>query len=125
MSLVGTWLLAILSSIYAVVGFGGMVFMAVYALVKGLDYLLFYITAPVLFFLCQFIRAILRQTMIRKLLKDNLEELKPAIIADLCFFWLWSILLLIFTLSSAFGRVITWRGIKYKMISPTETIIID
>jgi hypothetical protein len=28
-------------------------------------------------------------------------------------------------ISSAFGRTIRWRGIRYKLISPTRTVILD
>jgi hypothetical protein len=27
-------------------------------------------------------------------------------------------------ISSAFGRIIRWRGIRYKLLSPTETIVL-
>ena len=121
----GTWLFGLCSSIFAVAGLWGMVFMAVYAAVKGLDNLYLFIGAPILFFTIQLIRAIMRQHMISKLLKDDVPKMKAAMIADMCFFWVWSILILIFIVISAFGRKITWRTIKYKMISPTETVVID
>ena len=44
--------------------------------------------------------------------------------ADILFFWLWSLLLLLFIISSAFGRTITWRGIRYKLLGPTQTIVL-
>ena len=43
---------------------------------------------------------------------------------DIFLFWVWSPLLLIFILSSAFGRTICWRGIRYKLVGPTETKVI-
>ena len=33
------------------------------------------------------------------------------------------VLLLLFIVSSAFGRTICWRGIRYKLLSPTEIIV--
>jgi cellulose synthase/poly-beta-1,6-N-acetylglucosamine synthase-like glycosyltransferase len=88
-----------------------------------------FIAVPVLFFTAQFIRAILRQKMAYKLLNYEYQESsieyrasKAAMAADLLFFWLWSLLLLLFILSSAFGRTICWRGIRYKLLGPLETI---
>jgi len=69
-------------------------------------------------------RAVIRQIIITKLLKDDAPKMKAAIIADILFFWVWSILLLFFIVSSAFGRTITWRQIRYKLIGPTETIVL-
>jgi hypothetical protein len=50
--------------------------------------------------------------------------MKPAMAVDISLCWLWSLLLLLFIISSSFGRTITWRGIKYKLLGPTETIVI-
>ncbi|MHC4483447.1 MAG: hypothetical protein ACYSW4_07860, partial [Planctomycetota bacterium] len=49
---------------------------------------------------------------------------RRAMAADILFFWLWSLLLLFFIISSAFGRTIQWRGIRYKLLGPTETIVV-
>jgi hypothetical protein len=35
---------------------------------------------------------------------------------------LWSLVLFFCIISSAFGRIITWRGVKYKLAGPTEAI---
>jgi hypothetical protein len=95
---------------------------------------------PVLFFTAQFIRAVLRQKMAYKLLnyehrassgacpersRGERRAMKAAIAADLLFFWLWSLLMLLFIISSAFGRTICWRGIRYKLLGPTETIVLN
>ena len=120
-----TWLFGLASSLLAVIGLWGSAFMACYAVIKNFDNTYLFIAVPILFFCAQLARAVLRQNMISKLLKEDLQKMKAARIADIWFFWLWSIFILIFILSSAFGRKITWRGIKYKMISPTETVVID
>jgi hypothetical protein len=62
--------------------------------------------------------------MIGKLLEKDRPALKAASAADILFFWLWSLVLLVLIISSAFGRTITWRGIRYKLLSPTETIVV-
>jgi hypothetical protein len=82
-------------------------------------------SVPVVFFAGQMSSAILRQKMIRKLLKNDLQKIKVASIADILFFWAWSLLLLFFIVSSAFGRTICWRGIRYKLLSPTQTIVLN
>ena len=47
-----------------------------------------------------------------------------AMFADILFFWVWSVLMLFLIISSAFGRTIVWRGIHYKLLGPTETVVI-
>jgi hypothetical protein len=46
--------------------------------------------------------------------------MKAACIADVLAFWLWSLLLLVIILSSAFGRTLCWRGIRYKLVRPAD-----
>jgi hypothetical protein len=50
--------------------------------------------------------------------------MKAAMAADILLFWVWSILLLVIIISSAFGRTVTWRGIRYKLLGPTKTIVL-
>jgi hypothetical protein len=50
--------------------------------------------------------------------------MKAAGAADVLGFWLWSILMLLLIVSSAFGRTICWRGIRYRLLSATETIVV-
>ena len=83
-----------------------------------------YATVPVVFLVSQFLRAILRQKMIIKLLPEDADKMKGAVAADICGTFFWSWFLLVCIISSGIGRTITWRGIKYKMLSSTETIIV-
>ena len=124
----GTWWFGLLSSSYSVLGLwaGGAV--AIYAAAKLTSsswQLALVYSVPVVFFAGQMSSAILRQKMIRKLLKNDLQKIKAASIADILFFWAWSLLLLSFIVSSAFGRTICWRGIRYKLLSPTQTIVLN
>jgi hypothetical protein len=102
--------------------------LAIYAALKSSipDYqLLVLFAVPILFFAGGLASAILRQKMISKLLEKDWPNLKLACAADILFFWLWSLLLLLLIISSAFGRTICWRGIRYKLLGPTETIVLD
>lgn len=119
-----TWWLGLLSSLGSVVGFWGTAALACYAWAISADYRLFYTAVPVLFFLGQLIRGILRQAMIVRLLREHAPSAKPAIIADVLGFWFWSVLQLTFVMASAFGRTIRWRGIRYRLVSPTQTEIL-
>ena len=119
-----TWWFGLFGSLYSVLGLWGTAGLAIYAAILGDKNLPLFVAVPVLFFISQMGRAIVRQTMISKLLKDDSPKMKAAIIADILFFWVWSILLLFFIISSAFGNTITWRQIRYKLLGPTETIVL-
>jgi len=119
-----TWWLGFLSSLGSVVGFWGTAALAGYAWAIRVDHLLFYTTVPIFFFAGQLIRVILRQAMIVRLFREQGRAARPAVLADILGFWFWSALQLAFILSSAFGRTIRWRGIRYRLISPTQTEIL-
>ena len=119
-----TWLFGLFSSLYSTLGFWVTFALAVYAeKINDKNFPLF-AAVPVIVFSAQMFRAILRQTMSARLLEKDLPRMKFAIAADVLLFWLWSILMLTLVLSSAFGRTIRWRGIRYKLLGPTETAII-
>ncbi len=134
----GTWWFGLCSSLFSVLGLWGTAALAIYVATKSqIDnrHLAIFILVPILFFTGQFIRAVLRQKMANKLLKyeprpsmtgeDERQATgdgRRAMAADILFFWLWSLLLLFFIISSAFGRTIQWRGIRYKLLGPLETI---
>jgi cellulose synthase/poly-beta-1,6-N-acetylglucosamine synthase-like glycosyltransferase len=118
------WWFGLCSSLYSILGLWAGVVMAVYAVSISDKNLLLFAAVPILFFVSQLIRAILRQKMIVKLLETDAAKMKAAAVADILFFWVWSFLLLFFIISSAFGRTIRWRQIRYKLLGPTRTIII-
>ena len=121
----GTWWFGLCSSLYSVLGLYAGAGLAVYAAMIGEKNLSLFAAVPILFFAGQFIRAILRQKMISKLLEKDLPQMKFAMAADIAACWIWSLLLLFFIFSSVLGRTIHWRGICYKLVGPTETAVIS
>ena len=119
-----TWWLGFLSSLGSVLGLWGTAALAGYAWAVGTNHLLLYTAVPILFFIGQLVRVILRQAMIVRLLREHAPSVKPAIVADVLGFWFWSVLQLIYIVSSAFGRTIRWRGIRYRLVSPTQTEVL-
>jgi ceramide glucosyltransferase len=123
-----TWWFGLISGLYSVLGLWAGAVIAIYAVLKSsiTGYkLLIIVAVPVSFLISQLAGAILRQKMIRNVLQKDWHKLKLACAADILFFWLWSLLLLFFVISSAFGRTICWRGIRYKLLGPTETIVVS
>ena len=118
------WLFSLFGTLYLILGLWAGAALAVYAAMTGEKNLPLFVAVPIVFFAGQMTRAILRQKLIGRLLKDDLQKMKAAMAADILLCWLWSLLLLLFIISSAFGRTITWRGIRYKLISPTETLVV-
>jgi cellulose synthase/poly-beta-1,6-N-acetylglucosamine synthase-like glycosyltransferase len=118
-----TWLFGLFSGLYSVLGIWAAAGVAIYAGVIGHENLPIFAAVPVVFFTSQLIRAILRQRMAGKLLEQERQKIRAARVADILGFWLWSILMLILIISSAFGRTIRWRGIRYKLLGPTEIIV--
>jgi cellulose synthase/poly-beta-1,6-N-acetylglucosamine synthase-like glycosyltransferase len=108
------WWFGLLSSVYSISGLWVGAALAVNAAVTGADHISLFAAVPIVFFAGQVTRAVLRQRMIGKLLKKDAPKMKLAMAADILASWLWSLLLLFFILSSAFGRTITWRGIRYR-----------
>lgn len=119
-----TWWLGFLSSLGSVLGLWGTAALAGYAWTIGAEHLLFYMAVPILSFASQLVRIILRQSMVVRVLQEEVSSVRPAILADILGFWFWSILQLVFILASAVGRTIRWRGIRYRLISPTRTEIL-
>jgi len=120
----GTWWFGLCSSLYSILGLWAAAAIAIYAAAIGHPGRPLFTAVPIVFFIGHLWRATLRQIMISRLLKKELSRMKSAMQADILASWLFSPLLLIFILSSAVGRTIKWRNIRYKLVSPTETIIL-
>jgi len=120
----GTWWFGFLSCLCSILGLWGGAAVAIYAAVNKYPDARLFAAVPVLFFISPVVRALLRQRMIGKILQSEFHQMKPAMVADVLLFWLWSLLLLLFILSSAVGRTIVWRGITYKLLGPTQTVVL-
>lgn len=116
------WWAGLSANLYSVLGLWATAALAVYAVTTEKNNTALFAAVPILFFVGQLVRAILRQTMVGKLLNKETAKMKPAMAADILLFWIWSLLLLYLIVSSAFGRTICWRGIRYKLLSATETV---
>jgi len=119
-----TWWLGLCGTLSSVLGIWAGAALAIYAATIGDKHIMLFSAVPVVFFMSQLTSALLRQKMISKLLEKDYSRMKAAAAADIFFFWAWSFLMLVFIISSAFGRTITWRGIRYKLLGPTETIVV-
>ena len=119
-----TWWFGLGSSIYSLAGLWAGAAIVILAAVSSTNMLALYAAVPVVFFFGQVCRSILRQKMIAALLPEDAGKMKPAMVADILGNCIWSWVLFVSIVSSAFGRTITWRGIHYKLVGPTETIII-
>ena len=120
-----TWWFGFCSSIYSVLGIWGAAGIAIYASRIQHPNLDLFISVPIVFFVNQLGRAILRQRTAEKLLESERQAMRAACLADILACWLWSLLLLFYIVSSAFGRTIVWRNIRYKLLGPTEIIVED
>ncbi|MHC4110486.1 MAG: glycosyltransferase family 2 protein [Planctomycetota bacterium] len=121
-----TWWFGLISTLYSILGLWAGSVLAIYAVFKSSisGYKLSILVAvPILFFSEQLSSTILRQKMICKVLQKDWPKLKLACAVDILFFWAWSLLLLFLIISSSLGRTICWRGIRYKLLGPTETIL--
>jgi len=119
-----TWWVGFCGTLSSVLGIWAGAALAIYASSIGDKHIMLFSAVPVVFFISQLTRALLRQKMVSKLLEKDYCRMKAAAAADIFFFWAWSFLMLVFIISSAFGRTITWRGIRYKLLGPTETIVV-
>jgi cellulose synthase/poly-beta-1,6-N-acetylglucosamine synthase-like glycosyltransferase len=119
-----TWCFGLFGSVYSILGLWGGAALAIYTVIKHNPHAFLFTVVPVLFFIAQLTRAILRQRMAGILLEKDWPRMKVAAIFDIALFWLWSPLILLFILSSAFGRTICWRGIRYKLLGPNETVVL-
>lgn len=122
-SMPGTWWFGVMCIVYSVFGSWGSAALAIWGPIPHSGRLLMGAVAAILF-MGQGIRAFARQRMIAKLLERDRDALRYARLADITFFWGWSLLLMVFFITSAFGRIICWRGIRYKIYGLTEMTII-
>jgi hypothetical protein len=117
-----TWAFALFCSTIALVGIWIAAPIAIMAHITQQKNFALYLTVPILFLTAQFVRTVLRQIMIAKLLPGDAKKLRIAAAADIGGNLIWTWLMFACIAASAIGRTITWRGIKYKLVSATKTI---
>ncbi|MCU0916336.1 MAG: glycosyltransferase [Planctomycetes bacterium] len=115
-----TWWFGFLFSLGSVLGLWGAAAATIHAAVVQGEHVILYAAVWTVFVVGQIIRAALRQLAAGKILHEYLAQLLPAGAADVLGGWAWSLLLLVLLLCSAFGRTVRWRGIRYRLISPTQ-----
>ncbi len=120
-----SWLIGLGSSTLAVLGIWGGLAAAVWAALTNQSPLALFIAVPLTFILAQFLQAVLRQRMIAKVLPEQKNRMIPAMVLDIAACAFMSAILMVMVVGSAFGRTIRWRGIRYKIQSPTDIVIDD
>jgi cellulose synthase/poly-beta-1,6-N-acetylglucosamine synthase-like glycosyltransferase len=119
-----TWRLGLLISLGSVVGLCATTGMAIHAAATGVANAPLLIALAVLFYAGQLTRALLRHYTAVRALNDHRRQLMRIGVIDIVGSPIWSTLILILLLSSAFGRTICWRGIRYRLISSDRTEIL-
>jgi len=124
-TLPGTWWFGVLSGFFSVFGFWGLAIIAAIVGFSGSGCWLLFAVCSAIFLACQELRAVIRQKMIFKLLPKDAEKMKVAAAADIIGNPIWSLILLALIISSAVGRSICWRGVKYRLKGATEVIRVE
>jgi len=119
-----TWWFGFCSCLYSVLALWATAAVAAYQAAISQKYFTFFTVVPFLFLAGQILVAAFRQRTAVQLLNEYWRKMTFAVAADILLPWLWSLVLLAIILSSAFGRTIKWRGIRYKLLSPTRTVVI-
>ncbi|HSV26549.1 MAG TPA: glycosyltransferase [Sedimentisphaerales bacterium] len=119
------WTIGLLGSLYSVAGFWGGTAAAIYAIASGLEHPWVYMTVPGAFLAGHFWKAGLRWKTMSVVLDNSSKDARAAARADIFLSWLWSPLLLGIILSSALGRTLTWRGIRYKLHGPDKVQVLS
>ncbi len=120
----GTWWFGLVGSLCSILGLWAGSVIAVYAIANKHPHWILFTAVPTLFFAGNLVRSLLRQSMIRKLLKPDIANMKFAKLADVLGSCIWSWVMLGCIIASGFGRTIKWRGIRYKLLGPTDTVIV-
>ena len=90
-----TWWFGLFSSLYSVLGVWATAGLAVYAGVIRHEHFALFATVPVVFFVNQLGRAIMRQAMASELLSHERKAIRASSAADILGCWIWSLLMLL------------------------------
>jgi hypothetical protein len=118
------WWFALLGSMFSVVGLWGGIGLAIWAMATRPAFWWVSAVAGVMFLGCQVCRTLLRQELVVRLLPNDRDAMRTARWADWLGFWAWGLLMLAVIVSSAWGRTIAWRGIRYRIKAPLKIEVI-
>jgi cellulose synthase/poly-beta-1,6-N-acetylglucosamine synthase-like glycosyltransferase len=116
------WWFGFLSSLFSVFGLWGFSGLTFFSYLAGSEHRHIFLMTAIVFLAGQMTMAFLREGMIFRLFAAEASKLKKAALADIIGGPLWSLMLFYCILSSAFGRIIKWRGVKYRLAGPTEVV---
>ena len=119
-----TWCFGLLVNIYSAVGFWGCGILAGVLYLRGNELWKFSGLIFLVFWSGQILRSVLREVMAYKLLSDARGQMQVSMVTDVLLGEVWTLLMIVIILISGFGRGITWRGISYKLVGPTETVVV-
>ncbi|MCD4831372.1 MAG: glycosyltransferase family 2 protein [Anaerohalosphaeraceae bacterium] len=121
----GAWWFGLFGSSYSLLGFWGIGAAAVVSAFAGVGLWYIFALAAAVFYGSQVFRAVLRQRMIAKILVADVEKMRAVALLDIFGNPFCALILFICIISSAIGRTIIWRGIKYRLVSPTEIVMVQ
>ena len=119
-----TWLMGVVSNVYSLAGLWLTLIIFICAVIDKKPFTFLYLIVPLSFLVGQAVRSVLRQKMVAAVLTEEKQNMKSAAVADIAGNCIWSWLLFVCIVASAFGKKITWAGITYIMKSSTKTIVI-
>lgn len=119
------WWFGLFGSMLSIAGLWGGMGLAVWAMATRPAFWWASMVVGVTFLGCQVCRAMLRQELAARLLPKERSAMRAARWADWLGFWAWGLLMLAVILSSARGRTIVWRGIRYRINGPLKIEVIE
>ncbi|AQQ09438.1 N-glycosyltransferase [Sedimentisphaera cyanobacteriorum] len=111
------WILGVIAAMFSVFGSWGALIYGLYALANSLPSAYYALGTSLIFFSAMCVRAYWRQKTMQNLLYRYREDIQKYSIYDITLSSIVSLFMIVFLFVSAFGRTITWRGVRYKMIS--------
>ena len=117
------WWIALAGSAYYLLCFWGGIAATIYAFNNGNRYPWLYAALPIIVYITGVIRGAARQHTAMSILSQWKEQLKKPAFIDTYLQPIWSGVLLLIILSTAFSKSVVWRNKKYTINSIDETII--
>lgn len=119
------WWFGLLGSIFSILAFSGGWILLCVAFRPDEPDKYFSAILGFAFLACPLFRAICRQKTAQMILSDYSSRLRSARWFDIGLFWLCEALMLAVILSSAFGRTIQWRSVRYTIRKPEEVVLLS